>query len=135
MLYAGTSPQNISPLRPLPSCAASCKAADHNGPAELAGTLPSQYLIAIVIVRLTRFPKSLARSEFKSLDKSFFGKTGIQPEDHIPQQKIAEGIQSVFVFQIQWFYDIAETLGHFALVGIPVAMDIQMPVWFNARAP
>ena len=58
----------------------------------------------------------------------FFAEAGIQPEHHIPQEEIAEGIKTVFILQLQGLDDIAQAFGHLALIDIPVAVDVQMPV-------
>ncbi len=66
--------------------------------------------------------------------KGLFRKVGIQAEDHVAQQEVAKSVESVLVFQIQRPDDVAQALGHFAGIRIPVAVHVEMLIRFDARS-
>ena len=65
------------------------------------------------------------------LDETLFAEARIEPEHHVPKQEIAEGIEAVFVLQVQGLDDVSQALGHLALVHVPVTVDVQVAVGFD----
>ena len=84
-------------------------------------------------VRLTRFPRSLARSALILPTRAVSLKLESRPKDHLPQEKITEGIEAVFVLQVQGFDDIPPALGHLGFRDDPVAMDVQVLIRARCR--
>jgi len=77
-------------------------------------------------------PQIIGQIRIDALNQWILTETGIQAEGHLANQKKTEGIQPVYIFKLQGFNHIAETLGHLALFDIPVSMNIQMLVDWNA---
>ena len=63
--------------------------------------------------------------------KGLLAEIRIEAKDHLPEQEIPEGIQAIFVSQIQRPHYISQALRHLPRIYIPVAMDIKVLVRLN----
>ena len=60
-----------------------------------AGSAPPKYFSIIATVRLTRLPRSLARSAFDAVEQRLVGVVAVRAEGHLAHQVIAQGVHAV----------------------------------------
>ncbi len=63
-----------------------------------------------------------------SSDEGLFTEAGVEAEDHLPHEKIAERIEAINLEEIQRLDYRASTLGHFFLLNVPVTVNVEMLV-------
>jgi len=88
--------------------------------------LPGEVLVRHGEGAAEKIAQIIGEIGIEALDERFFTEIGVQSEDHLPEQEIAEGIYSVFGSQIQRPDHLALALAHLAFIDFPVAVDIQM---------
>ena len=72
---------------------------------------PPKFTI-MVVARLARLPRSLARSALRRPTKRLLAEARVQPEGHLAQEEVAEGVVAVLVRELKGLHDIADGLGH-----------------------
>ncbi len=68
-------------------------------------------------------------------DQGVFTEAGIQSEDHLSQEEVAQGVPAVFLGEIERPNHIAETFGHLAPLHLPVPVHMEMAVQGDLGRP
>ena len=100
-----------------------------------AGTAPPPKLTIIVVARLARLPRSLARSALRRSTKASSLKLGVEAEVHLAQQEVAEGVVAVLVGEREGLDHVAHRLGHLPPAERPVAVHVEPAVERDTRRP
>ena len=82
---------------------------------------------------LQQVPQVVGQVGVQPGDQRLLAEVGVQPERHLAQQEVAEGVQAVLVRQVERREDPAAALGHLGLVHQPVAVDVEVLVERDAR--